>query len=194
MVREIPWGEGCWTHEPESCVEDAGVLRVVAREGGDAWRVTSYGFVHDSENALVAPFEPGHALEVTFRTDMSEQFDQAGLFIRADERHWVKAGLEQSDGVLQLGAVVTDERSDWSVARLPEWNHTTVTMRASWSHDAITLRAKRQGEDFRLVRVLPFDDASTVEAGPYICAPTRAGFAIGFLKWTVTDPDASLHA
>ncbi|GAA6122505.1 DUF1349 domain-containing protein [Bifidobacterium psychraerophilum] len=193
MQEEIHWDEGRWTHDPERVEEHDGTLRVTAAKGSDAWRITSYGFIHDSEHALIRPFNSGSAMEVTFRTDMSQQFDQAGLFIRADGEHWVKAGLEQSDGILQLGAVVTDGHSDWSVSRTPEWNHRIITLRASWSHDAITLRAKADDEEYRLVRVLPFDDRRGVEAGPYICAPTRAAFTIDFLSWKITDADASLH-
>lgn len=193
MQQQIDWNEGRWTHNPSHVEEHDGTLRVRAKEGSDAWRITSYGFIHDSEHALVRPFSTMSAMEVTFKTDMSQQFDQAGLFIRADDSHWVKAGLEQSDGSLQLGAVVTDGRSDWSVSRTPEWNHRIITMRASWSQNAITLRAKAEGEEFRLVRVLPFDDIQGVEAGPYICAPSRALFTIDFLSWKITDPDSSLH-
>jgi regulation of enolase protein 1 (concanavalin A-like superfamily) len=194
MQQSISWNEGHWTHSPERVeILDGSTMHVTAKEGADAWRITSYGFINDSEHALIRPFTPNTAVEVTYRSDMSQQFDQAGLFIRADNKHWVKAGLEQSDGILQLGAVVTNEKSDWSVARTPEWNHQLVTVRASWSNDAITLRAKIENENFRLIRVFPFENGGPVEAGPYICAPSRAGFSINFLSWIVTDADASLH-
>lgn len=193
VSEAISWNEGRWTHSPAASEEFGSSLRVTANEGSDAWRTTSYGFIHDSEHALVRPFLTSSAMEITFATNMSQQFDQAGLFILADKSHWIKAGLEQSDGVLQLGAVVTDNRSDWSVSRTPEWNHRIITLRASWSNNAITLRAKADDEAFRLVRVIPFDDREGVEAGPYICAPTRAGFTIDFLSWRTTAADISLH-
>ena len=60
-------------------------------------------------------------MEVSFRLDFSAQFDQAGAFVRVDERTWTKAGVEVSDGEAQLGAVVTREFSDWSVGPVPEW-------------------------------------------------------------------------
>ncbi|MDN5972399.1 DUF1349 domain-containing protein [Bifidobacterium crudilactis] len=193
MQQAITWNKGHWTHDPALVDISDSRMRVTAREASDAWRITSYGFIHDSEHALIAPFQMESAMEVTFRADMSQQFDQAGLFIRADESHWVKAGLEQSDGVLQLGAVVTDDTSDWSVSPTPEWNHRIITIRASWSNDAITLRAKADGEDFRLVRVLPFGKSAHVEAGPYICAPSRAAFSIDFLSWQTAEADTALH-
>lgn len=71
-----------------------------------------------------------------------EQFDQAGLFVVLDTQHWVKAAIETSDGSLQLRAVVTWPRSDWSVAPVPQWAGREVTVRASLSEGALTIRAR----------------------------------------------------
>jgi len=188
-----PWSAGSWTHPPVAAVEDSDELVVTAAASSDAWRITSYGFVHDSEHALVRPFAPQTAMEVTFTADLPEQFDQAGLFVRVDERNWVKAGLERSDGFLQLGAVVTRDRSDWSVAPVTGWNGRVVTVRVSRTGDALIVRAGLAGEALRLVRVAPLDPAQPAEAGPYLCSPTRAGLTVRFHSWHVGEADASLH-
>ncbi|MFN8200741.1 MAG: DUF1349 domain-containing protein, partial [Nakamurella multipartita] len=78
-MAQVPWSAGRWTHAPAAVVERDGDLLVTAVEGSDAWRVTSYGFVHDSEHALVVPFANGSAMEVEFTAVFREQFDQAGL-------------------------------------------------------------------------------------------------------------------
>ena len=106
---------------------------------------------------------------VSFRLDYTEQFDQAGLFLRVDEHEWVKAGVEISDGVAQLGAVVTHRTSDWSVAPVPEWVGRVVTVRASRSGDAVTVRARVDDEPLRLVRLAWLDPAARVSAG-LLCA------------------------
>ena len=112
--RRVAWQDGSWTHEPAR-VELAGPdLVVTAVEGSDAWRVTSYGFVHDNEHALLQPLANPAAIEVSFTVDLTEQFDQAGLFLRAAADQWVKAGVEYADGTPQLGVVVTNGRSDWT--------------------------------------------------------------------------------
>ena len=186
------WSEGSWSNPPaESHIEGTDLL-VTAAEGSDAWRHTSYGFVHDSEHALLAPFAAGTAVEVTFTAALSAQFDQAGLFIRVDDENWIKAGVEFADGQPQVGAVVTRGSSDWSVAPVPEWLDQRVTIRASWADDAITLRARHDDEPWRLVRVVPFA-VPTALAGPMICAPTRAGLTVRFHSWTTTDSDEGLH-
>jgi len=189
----IAWTEGAWTTEPVAATLDGEALRVTAAEGSDAWRHTAYGFVHDTEHALVAPFPVGSAMEVEFRADFTAEFDQAGLFVRADHEHWVKSGVEFADGVLNVGAVVTAVRSDWSVAPVPEWSGRRVRVRMSRGEDALTLRAAADDEPFRLVRVLPFDGSRAASAGPFVCAPTRAGLEVVFTAWRRTAADATLH-
>ena len=188
-----PWTTGRWTHAPVAVSPDGDDLVVTAAEGSDAWRHTAYGFVHDSAHALVAPFAAGTAVEVTFTADLPEQFDQAGVFVAVDEETWVKAGLERSDGRLQLGAVVTHGWSDWSVAPVDDWAGRRVTVRVSRSDDALIVRAGLEGEERQFVRVTPLDGARSAEAGPYLCSPTRAGLAVRFHAWRVTEADAGLH-
>jgi regulation of enolase protein 1 (concanavalin A-like superfamily) len=166
---------------------------VTAQEGSDAWRFTSYGFVHDTEHALLAPFEQDSAVEVTFRLNFSAQFDQAGVFIRVDETNWIKAGIEWSDGEEHLGAVVTRGMSDWSISPVPGWDGRLVTVRASRSGNAVTVRAKVDDEPWRMVRVAPLDPHAATTAGPYCSAPTRSGLEVHFTSWRTTAPDPSLH-
>ena len=184
---------GAWTHEPAAVDLDGGVLRVAAVEGSDAWRTTSYGFVHDSEHALVRPTDGPFSVEVSFVLDFTEQFDQAGVFLRVDDAHWVKAGVEVADGQPQVGAVVTRGVSDWSVAPVPSWAGRTVTVRASRDGDAVTVRAWAAGEEPRLVRVAPLDPDAAVSAGPFCAAPTRSGLTVTFTDCRFGEPDAALH-
>ena len=88
-MARIPWDAGRWTTAPVAAVTDGDHLLVTAAEGSDAWRVTSYGFVHDDEHALIAPFPDDSAMEVTFAVDLAEQFDQAGVFVRGSDHRWI---------------------------------------------------------------------------------------------------------
>lgn len=191
-LRELVDTAG-WTHEPEAAVLEGDVLRVTAIEGSDAWRTTSYGFVHDSEHALVERIDGAFSVEVSFVLDYTEQFDQAGVFLRVDERNWIKAGVEVSDGTPQLGAVVTRGSSDWSVAPVPEWVGRVVTVRASRDGDAVTVRAWADDEQPRLVRVAYLDPDAAVSAGLLCAAPTRAGLTVSFTGYRVGAPDEALH-
>ncbi|KIA71927.1 hypothetical protein ANMWB30_34450 [Arthrobacter sp. MWB30] len=193
MSTELAWSRGEWTNQPAAVVEHGTDLLVTAAEGSDAWRVTSYGFVHDTEHALLAPFPLDSAMEVEFTAAFSQQFDQAGIFVRVSAGHWIKAGVEFADGAAQLGAVVTDRFSDWSLAPVPEWNGGRVRVRISRSGDALTIRAAAGTGPLQLVRVVPFAPELAAFAGPFTCAPTRAGLTVPFHSWRVTPPDSQLH-
>jgi hypothetical protein len=78
----------------------------------------------------------------SFAADFSSQFDQAGIFVRESDERWIKAGVEQADGVLG-GAVVTDGLSDWSVGAVPEWSGRQVRPRESARRCAPRARGHR---------------------------------------------------
>lgn len=190
---EVPWKSGAWTTLPVAAEETGGRLLVTAAEGSDAWRHTGYGFVHDDEHALLEDWDRGQAVEVSFAAAFEAQFDQAGLMIRVDDEHWIKAGVEFADGALQLGAVVTAGKSDWSVAPVPEWAGEEITIRASRLDDAVVIRARVGEEPWRLVRLAPLDPDAEAQAGPFCCAPSRADLTVAFTAWRLTEPDAGLH-
>jgi uncharacterized protein len=191
---EIPWKSGAWTALPVAAEEETdGRLLVTAAEGSDAWRHTGYGFVHENEHALLEDWGRERAVEVSFIAAFEAQFDQAGLMIRVDAERWIKAGVEFADGAPQVGAVVTAGKSDWSVAPVPDWAGREVTIRASRFEDAVIIRARVEEEPWRLVRLAPLDPDAEAQAGPYCCAPSRAGLTVAFTSWRLADPDEALH-
>ncbi|MEU5787633.1 DUF1349 domain-containing protein [Micromonospora purpureochromogenes] len=193
-LRDVDWTVGRWLREPVRVERtDAGDLLVEPGAESDFWRHTSYGFVHDDGPALLAPLPGGSAVEVSFRLNYGEQFDQAGVLVRVDERNWVKAGVEVSDGEPQLGAVVTREVSDWSVAPVPEWAGREVTVRVSRDGDALTVRARVADEPWRLVRLAPLAPEAAASAGPFCCSPTRSGLTVRFTGWRQGPADRELH-
>ena len=191
-MKTIAWSEGSWTREPVSVNEQGATLAVEAEAESDWWRTTAYGFIHDDGHALIKEFPDESAVEVSFILNYTQQFDQAGIFITSDSKNWIKAGVEYCDGFPQVGAVVTQINSDWSVAPVPEWMNKEVTIRVSRSGDAVTMRAGING-DLRLVRVAPLDPSLSWSAGPMFCAPTRAGLIVSFTKWAQGEADSELH-
>lgn len=195
-AHAMEWNDGRWTREPAELRSEGSELVVTAVEASDYWRTTHYGFVHDDGHGLLADWPAGTAQEVTFDASaLTGLYDQAGILLFAGETQWVKAGLEVSDGVLHLGAVVTNGVSDWSMAPVPEWSGELVTIRASRggvAGDAVTLRARTETSGWRTLRVAPFT-AGAAQAGPMICAPMRADLTVRFTRWSLTDGDVDLH-
>lgn len=187
------WDRGQWLNPPPAVEADGDHLVVTAARGSDLWQRTSYGFSRDSGHGLLEPVERGRAVEVSFVASARGTFEQAGVLVRLDELTWVKAGVEHSDGVLQLSAVVTAGTSDWSTAPVPSWVDRRVTVRASLAADAVTVRARVDDEPFRLVRLAPLPGAGQLLAGPYCCAPETDGFRTRFTGWSQTAADERLH-
>ncbi|MGW4929047.1 DUF1349 domain-containing protein [Agromyces sp. NPDC004153] len=194
--RRVEWTAGRWTREPVSTRQQGEGLVVGAAEGSDYWRTTHYGFVHDDGHGLLAEWPADAAVEVTFDASaLTALYDQAGILLWVGDEQWVKAGLEVSDGVLHLGAVVTNGVSDWSMAPVPEWAGQLVTIRASRSGelgDDITLRARTASSGWRTLRVAPFP-AAAASAGPMVCAPLRGDLEVRFTSWVLAPADEDLH-
>ena len=193
-MTRLDWSTGSWLHEPPSHSNIGSDLVITTEEKSDFWRDTGYGFTHYSGHALLVNFPPYTAMEVEFSADWTAEFDQAGMLVHADDRHWVKAGVEFADGVLGLGAVVTDQRSDWSVGHVPEWMHQRVRVRVSRSHDALTIRARTQADAWRLVRLAPLDSRLSWRAGPVAASPSRASLVVRFHSWELLPPDEGIHS
>ena len=191
----VDWSVGTWTRRPAALRRDGDGLVVRAEEGSDWWRSTFYGFVHDDGHALLTEWPARAAVEVRFDASaLTELYDQAGLLLRVGPDRWVKAGVELNDGVPHVGAVVTDGRSDWSLAPVPEWSGEIVTIRASRAQDSVVLRARAGRGAWRMIRVAPFPELpATAWAGPMVCSPTRAGLDVRFVEWSWTEPDRDLH-
>jgi regulation of enolase protein 1 (concanavalin A-like superfamily) len=196
--QSLDWAAGSWSHDPESAVAHPdGTLVVTATAGSDAWRTTYYGFVHESEHALLTPAEQPAGYEVDFTLDFEGNFDQAGLMIAAGPQEWIKTGVEVTDGAPHAGAVVTrGGLSDWSVLPVPEWTGRVVTIRASLDRDAVVIRARLAadpGSGWQLLRVAPLPTGGPLRIGPFVAAPETTGLTVTFHRFAVGPADESLH-
>jgi hypothetical protein len=170
--------DAVWLNPPPAWGRDADLWVEPAAES-DFWRETQYGFVHDSGHALTAPAPATFTAEVTFAADYRADFDQAGLMLWQSPDHWIKAGVELSDGVLNLSAVVTRGRSDWSTIPAPGLAG-PVTLRLSRTAGAAILHV-RMGDHWRLMRLADFPDGPC-RFGIMACAPSAAGFRARFSR------------
>ncbi|MGW1092258.1 DUF1349 domain-containing protein [Streptomyces sp. NPDC002596] len=191
--RAVDWSGATWLNPPLVVEADAAGLLVTTRNRSDFWRTTSYGFVRDDGHALLAELTTGSAVEVTFQAQFDALYDQAGVMVRVDDQTWIKAGVEMTDAVPHLGAVVTRGQSDWSMAPVPDWAGRQVTVRASRDGDAVTIRARCEEGPWRMVRLAPLAPNAAASAGPFCCSPQREGLQVRFTRFVSGPADTSLH-
>ena len=170
-----------WMSPPKSVAWVDGELRVVTGLQGDFWRGTYYGFHHHNGHFLHQPAASEFTAELRFRAAFSALYDQAGLMIRADEAHWIKAGVEYVAGVAYFAVVVTIGMSDWSQMALP-LPVGVIELRVSRSGDAVWVQYLHAGT-WRMCRLAYFPPDLAVEVGPMCCSPSRDGLSVRFLHY-----------
>jgi len=184
-----------WLNPPLEETRADGALTVKTRGSTDFWQQTFYGFRRHSGHFLHRTVAGDFTASVKFIGRYEALYDQAGLMVRADETHWVKTGIEYTDGERHLSAVVTNDFSDWSV--LP-YSH---------ARDEVSVRLTRHGEAIRIqyedpttghwqmVRLAYLKPAAELQVGMMCCSPEREGFEVTFHDFEIGPPiDRALHA
>jgi uncharacterized protein len=146
---------GLWLNPPPVFQQSADSLTLETGLETDFWRDTLYGFRRDSGHALLVPVLGDFTAYLSFQANYEELYDQAGLMLRQDEAHWVKAGIEFSDGILNMSVVVTSDKSDWSTCALSTF---TTAHRLRWTRrgDAVVIQFRNAENRWQLLRVAPF--------------------------------------
>jgi regulation of enolase protein 1 (concanavalin A-like superfamily) len=183
-----------WLNEPPCWREEPNLLQVKTGERTDFWRETSCGLICDDGHLHYERLCGDFSSEVTFEGDYHALYDQAGLMLRNDERHWVKAGVEYLDSRLVLGSVVTRDYSDWSTTRalnIPNPIRLRLTRRVTpirieWSP------VGRDPDSYELLRLAYLPLSEPADVGVMCCSPRGSGFMVRF--WDrKTIPETARH-
>lgn len=174
-----------WHNEPAIWQRTAGVLQVNADPGTDFWRVTGYGYTRDNGH-LYGQVAPGDVdVDVVVRGAFRGQYDQAGLMLRADERVWLKCGVEFFNGRPRLSTVVTVGYSSWMMADLPD-PAAEVGLRLARRGEAVEIHYEAAGRPPELAAMLYLPPDREMLAGVMCAAPESEGFTVSFLDLRVT--------
>jgi uncharacterized protein len=174
-----------WLNEPPSWQGDDARLAVRTGPKTDFWQRTHYGFVRDDGHALLRAVDGDFVAEVGIEGRYREQYDQAGLIVRASATHWVKAGIEYVDGAQLASVVVTREYSDWSTSRLDEPPE-RFGVRVTKEGPTVTVEGSGDGgATWQLMRLAWLGDHPTLEVGPMCASPDGTGFDVTFHGFTV---------
>ena len=184
-----------WINPPERWRLDGDRLLVVTDNATDSWRETHYGFTRDSGHLFGCGSGGDFTMQVRIRANYDALYDQAGIMVRLDERKWIKAGIEKSDGQCQLSKW-TDRRSIGLGDRNLCYGGDPADfwMRATVSDGVIRIQVSADGKRWPLVRLAPFPTAASYLVGPMCCTPERAGLEVEFSGFFIGPPNGrDLH-
>ncbi len=172
-----------WLNEPVQWTESGDRLIVKTSPKTDFWRITHYGFIRDNGHFYFDSISTDFVVEVKIRGNYQDIYDQAGIMLRVDEKHWLKTGIEYVDGVQNLSAVVTHDYSDWSVIPLsnpPE----VLQMRVERTKEAIQIFYLNEAANYALLRMtyLPY---KTIQVGVMCASPDGDGFEVTFEDYQI---------
>jgi uncharacterized protein len=176
-----------WVNAPESWSLKEGRLQVVTDAATDFWRDTHYGFIRDNGHFFGCEVAGDFTMQLRIRAGYDALYDQAGIMVRLDERKWIKAGIEKSDGQCLLSSVLTVDRSDWATGTY-DGDTADFWMRATVSDGVIRVQVSSDGQRWPLVRLAPFPRAASYRVGPMCCTPERGGLEVVFSSFQVTPP------
>jgi regulation of enolase protein 1 (concanavalin A-like superfamily) len=182
-----------WFNEPATWAASGNALDLVTDGKTDFWRETHYGFIRDNGHLLAFETEAGFTAQLRVQANFEELYDQAGLMVRLDERNWIKAGIEFSDGQAMLSSVLTRDQSDWTTSPFAG-NAKDFWLRVTVKAGVLRLQVSMDGRLWPLVRLAPFPMASRYWVGPMCCTPERAGLKVRFSEFRLeASLDRDLH-
>jgi regulation of enolase protein 1 (concanavalin A-like superfamily) len=183
-----------WLNQPLQYRFDGAILKVVTGNKTDFWRETFYGFWRDSGHFLYKSINGDFTAQVFVKGEFDSLYDQAGLMIRLSETHWIKAGIEFTDGRLYFSVVVTNDVSDWSLVSIPT-DENGIGIRLTRHREAIRVQYLDASDQlWKPVRLAYFPPSEAVDVGLMCCSPEREGFEVTFRDFLIGPPIArELH-
>lgn len=174
-----------WLNEPKYWREEAGAIHIHADPGTDFWRKTHYGFICDNGHVYYETVQGDFTAFVKVTGTYRDLYDQAGLMVRLDAAHWIKAGVEYVHGQPYMSVVVTNDFSVWSVAPLPQ-TLPSVWLRLIRKAEAVEIFYSLDGGEYTLLRIAYLPPSDEALVGVMCAAPDGGGFDAVFDALTVT--------
>lgn len=181
-----------WMNEPTEWSSNERDLNIVTEASTDFWRVTGEGIkaVRDNGHLFGEMIAGDFDLSVDVHGDLKEQYDQAGVMVRVDNRQWFKTGIEFLDGRPRFSTVVTFDYSNWMLTDLPDsFDH--LSIRISHRGNAVEVHRSLDGapEEFSAQLYLP--PGRETFAGVMCAAPKGGGFDVSFRNLVITPVESA---
>ena len=181
-----PWLEGgdliakmTWLNPPASVTYGGGMVTAKSRARTDFWRKTFYGYVTDNGHFFYLKIFGEFVFQARVSGKYAALYDQAGLMVRLDEKHWMKCGTELVDSKRRASVVFTHDFSDWSTMDDVSQNE-AVYWRVARQRDSIEAQVSADGAAFFTVRQGYFPAYVEAQVGLMCASPEGAGFEASF--------------
>jgi regulation of enolase protein 1 (concanavalin A-like superfamily) len=180
-----------WFNEPQSWKAAQKSLTLFVTPKTDYWRITHYGFTVDDGPFYYSLQGGEFEAKVKITGEYKTRYDQMGLMLRIDETTWIKTGIDYVDEVMNVSAVVTNEKSDWSVLQLTE-KPKSIWVKAVRRLDAVEISYSLDDRDYKMIRLAYFPAMKPVMVGMVAASPDGDGFNALFEGFEIKHlPDAN---
>ncbi len=176
-----------WLHEPLSWHEDDTGLVVTADPHTDFWRYTGYGYVRDNAHIYGELRSGEFTFYTRFKANYKNQYDQAGVAVRVDERNWMKSGVELFNERLRFSIVVTVDNSNWSISDLPA-DFEYLNLEVERTDDSLEVSYSVDDDELDLASIVYLEPRAEVLAGVMCASPEGEGFTTHFSELSLSVP------
>ena len=179
-----------WFNQPKKWSVENQQLKMFVTPHSDYWRSTHYGFTVDDGPFYYETLGGEFEVKVKITGQYKTRFDQMGLMLRIDEKTWIKTGVEFVNDKINISAVVTNEKSDWSIIELPT-KPTSIWLKAVRIVDAVELFYSFDDKRYIMMRLAYFPDNKPVMVGMTAASPDGEGFDAVFENFDIVHlPDS----
>lgn len=176
-----------WINEPETWLAEPARLRVITDRHSDFWRLTHDGAERDSGHFFGARVHSGFTAQLRVAARCKNQGDHAGIMVRIDEHHWLRAGIGYFDDTPQLLSVLTHGRSDLALGA-PLGDHEELWLRVTLTQGTLRVQASLDGQRWPLLRLASLPVAAEYRVGPVCGTPERGGMEVAFSDFSLQAP------
>jgi uncharacterized protein len=174
-----------WFNQPKIWNRENDSMTMFVTPKTDFWRITHYGFTVDDGPFLYETVGGEFEVKVKITGHFQTRFDQMGLMLRIDEKTWIKTGIEFVNEKINISAVVTNEKSDWSVIETnskPKYLWFKVIRRL----DAVEIFYSYDDLTYTMMRLAYFPNNRPVMVGMTAASPDGDGFNALFEHFEIT--------
>ena len=173
-----------WYNAPDDYSIEGEKLIMQVTPQSDYWRKTHYGFTVDDGPFYYEVRGGEFEVSVKITGEYKTRYDQMGLMLRIDEKHWIKTGIEYVDGVYNFSTVVTNDYSSWSVVALKE-KPNSIWIKAIRKIDAVEIFYSLDGENYIMSNLAYFPEYKPAMVGMMAASPDGQGFKAIFEEFKI---------